>query len=142
MGRIEKSFIIKMPKISEDKLVNIALAILTGLLYAFLFPDFNLEFLAWFFLLPLLYAVNRANNFKESFLYGFISGVTAYVVILYWIAYTVRVYGNLPFYEAVFALLLLSSYLAVYIGLFAGFGKILLNNYKKFGIIYEDYNER
>ncbi len=135
MGRIEKSFIIKMPKISEEKLVNIALAILTGILYAFLFPDFNLEFLAWFFLLPLLYSVNRAKNFKESFLYGFISGVTAYVVILYWIAYTVRVYGNLSYYEAVFALLLLSSYLAVYIGLFAGFVKILLNNYKKSGII-------
>ena len=124
-----------MPGITENKSFNIALACLSGILYAFLFPRFNLEFLAWFSLIPLLFAVHRSNSFREAFFYGFIAGVISYAVILYWIIFTVRVFGGLPVYIAVFALLLLSSYLAVYFALFAGFGRLLLNNYKKLSII-------
>ncbi|HEC24564.1 MAG TPA: apolipoprotein N-acyltransferase [bacterium] len=124
-----------MTKIPRTELLNAALACLSGLSIAFLFPSFNFEFLAWFSLIPLLYAINKSKSFKESLLYGFIAGIVSYAVILYWIVYTVHVFGNLPYYIAVFALLLLSSYLSVYIALFAGFTKIILNNYKRLGII-------
>jgi len=119
-----------MHRIRRPILINAALACLSGILTALLFPNFNLEFFAWFSLVPLLYAVNKAKNFKESFLYGFLAGIISYIIILYWIAYTVRVFGGLPYYAAIFALLLLASYLALYFALFAGFGKILLNNFK------------
>ncbi|MHB8231332.1 MAG: apolipoprotein N-acyltransferase [bacterium] len=137
MGRIKKSALMFKisTKISEDILVNAALACLSGLLTALLFPNFNLEFFAWFSLVPLLYAVSKSKSFKESFFYGFIAGIISYAIILYWIVYTVRVFGNLPYYIAVFALLLLSSYLALYVALFAGFGKILLSRYKRLNII-------
>ncbi|MCL4542306.1 MAG: apolipoprotein N-acyltransferase [Deltaproteobacteria bacterium] len=124
-----------MLRISKDILVKALLSVLSGLLIAFLFPDFNFEFLAWFALIPLLYVINKSGGFKESFFYGFIAGLVSYVVIMYWIVYTVHVFGNLPYYIAVFALLLLSAYLSLYIALFAGFSKILLNNYKRLGII-------
>lgn len=122
-------------KISKDILFNAALACLSGFLTALLFPDFNLEFLAWFSLVPLLYAVHKSKSFKESFFYGFIAGAVSYIIILYWIVYTVHVFGNLPYYIAIFALLLLSSYLALYFALFAGFSKILLDHYKILNII-------
>ena len=124
-----------MPKIPRSVLINSASACLSGILTAFLFPNFNFEFLAWFSLVPLLYAVNNSKSFKESFLYGFLAGIISYIIILYWIAYTVHTFGGLPYYIAVFALLLLASYLAVYFALFAGFSRILLNNYKISNII-------
>ncbi|MHB1697856.1 MAG: apolipoprotein N-acyltransferase [bacterium] len=137
MGRIKKSaLMLKISrKISKGILVNAALACLSGLLTALLFPNFNLEFFAWFSLVPLLYAVNKSESFKESFFYGFIAGAVSYIIILYWIVYTVHVFGNLPYYIAVLALLLLSSYLALYVALFAGFSKILLSHYKRLNII-------
>lgn len=125
-----------MLHISKDGvLAKIILSILSGLLIASLFPDFNLEFLAWFALIPVLYIIKKSAGFKEAFFYGFIAGLISYVLILYWVAYTVHVFGNLPYYMAVFTLLLLSAYLSLYTALFAGFSKILLNNYKRLNII-------
>ena len=118
-----------------DTIKNLCWACLSGILTAFLFPNFNFEFLAWFSLVPLLYAVNMSKSFKESFLYGFTAGIVSYIIILYWIVYTVRVFGALPYYIAVFALLLLASYLALYFALFAGFGRIILDRYKKLSFI-------
>ena len=119
----------------NDKIKNISLAISSGVITALLFPLFNLEFLAWIALVPLLYAVYKSKGFKESFLYGFIAGIVSYIIILYWIVYTVSKFGGLPYYIAVFALLLLASYLALYAALFAGFSKIILNRYKKLSFI-------
>ena len=99
--------------ISRRILINSASACLSGILVAFLFPNFNLEFLAWFSLVPLLYSANNSSSFKESFLYGFLAGVVSYIIILYWIVYTVHKFGGVPYYIAVFALLLLASYLAL-----------------------------
>lgn len=124
-----------MPKVFEKLLSNGALAVLSGIIYALLFPSFNLEFLAWVFLIPLLYAVRRSESFKEAFLYGLISGAVSYSIILYWIVYTVRVYGGLSFYWAAFSLLLLAVYLALYFAFFAGFTRTLLIRYKKSGIL-------
>ncbi len=106
---------------------NFLLSILSGILLILIFPEFNLEFIAWVALIPLFIAINKSKGFRESFFYGFISGLLFYAGILYWIVYTVHVFGNLPYYISIFALLLLSSYLALYIGFFAGFTKIMIN---------------
>ena len=106
---------------------NFLFSILSGILLILIFPEFNLEFIAWIALVPLFISINNSKSFKESFLYGFISGLIFYAGILYWIVYTVHVFGNLPYYISIFALLLLSSYLALYIGFFAGFAKIAIN---------------
>ncbi len=106
---------------------NFLFSILSGILLILIFPEFNLEFIAWIALVPLFISINKSKGFKESFLYGFISGLIFYAGILYWIVYTVHVFGNLPYYISIFALLLLSSYLALYIGFFAGFAKIVIN---------------
>lgn len=124
-----------MHVVSKNILIKTSLSAISGLLIAFLFPDFNLEFIAWFALIPLLYVIHTSKGFKESFLYGFITGIISYMFIMYWIVYTVRVFGGLPYYAAVFALLILSAYLSLYIALFAGFTKILLSNYKRLSII-------
>ncbi len=111
----------------NNKLSNLLFSVLSGILLILIFPEFNLEFVAWIALIPLFISINKSKSFKESFFYGFISGVIFYAGILYWIVYTVHVFGNLPYYISFFTLLLLSSYLALYIGFFAGFVKILIN---------------
>ena len=108
---------------------------LSGILLIAVFPEFNLEFFAWIALVPLFFAIKKSKDFKGSFLAGFITGIVFYAGILYWVSYTVHVYGDLPYYIAVFALLLLSGYLALYIAFFAGFTKILISNFKRLGII-------
>lgn len=74
--------------------------------------------MAWIALLPLLYAITGATT-REALKYGFITGFTAYIGTLYWIVYVVVKYGNMPVYAGIFVLLLLVSYLALYLAIFS-----------------------
>jgi len=55
-----------MHRVSKDILVKVSLSVVSGLLIAFLFPNFNLEFLAWFAFIPLFYTIRISKGFKES----------------------------------------------------------------------------
>lgn len=93
-------------------------SILTGILLFLSFPKYGSPLTAWIALLPLFYALTGATT-REAFKYGFIAGFTGYIGAIYWIVYVVVKYGNLPVYTGIFALLLLVSYLALYLGIFA-----------------------
>lgn len=134
MGRL-KGNLLKSITASSEFRKKLLLSIFSGLLLAVIFPRLNLEFFAWFALVPLLILINKSKGFKDSFFYGFLTGIVSYVIILYWIAYTVRVFGGLPLYVSIFALLLLSGYLAIFIGLFAVFSKIIMQNFKRLSLL-------
>ena len=58
---------------------KISLAILSGLLLTGSFPNINMEWLAWFALVPMLIALSssdsdKGNNGKEGFYLGFVTG--------------------------------------------------------------------
>ena len=93
-------------------------AILSGILLILIFPRADMWALAWVALLPLLLAV-QGKSPRLAFSLGSISGATAYMGIIYWIAYTLIQYGHLPFILGVGLLLLLVFYLALYIAFFA-----------------------
>ena len=89
---------------------------LSGILLFFCFPKANLSFLAWIALIPLIASVKGAKPGK-SFLFGFISGVVFFCGYLYWLVPTFTAAGE-PWITGVVVLLLLSSYLALYLAVF------------------------
>lgn len=84
-----------------------ALAILSGFLIAGSFPPFDVGWLAWVALAPLVLAIH-ARPLPQAFGLGFVTGAVAFGIILAW----VRVFGLLPW-------VLLTAYLAFFPAAFA-----------------------
>jgi apolipoprotein N-acyltransferase len=93
-------------------------AAVSGLLMSAAFPKVGLSGLAWFALVPLLAAL-RGQAPKDAFRTGMIAGLAHYLTLLYWVVFTMRTYGYLPWWQCVSLLVLLAAYLALYPGLFA-----------------------
>lgn len=89
-------------------------AALSGVLLALSFPRPALSFLAWFAFVPLLLAVSRKKP-RQAFRLGFVSGLTAYGGILYWLNIVMTTYGKLHWTVSFTLFLLLSAYLALYV---------------------------
>jgi apolipoprotein N-acyltransferase len=96
---------------------DILLSFLSGILLILSFPSFDLEFLAWIALVPLLYAIEGKGSY-QSFKLGFLAGVISFLGILYWIIVAVHTYGNVPLILSGLILLLLVAYLSLFIGAF------------------------
>jgi apolipoprotein N-acyltransferase len=107
--------LLKMECMKKKDLLS---SLLSGVLLILSFPNLDLEFLAWFALVPLLYAIDGKELYR-SFTLGFLTGLTAFLGILYWVIVAVHTYGNVPLLLSVPILLLLVAYLSVYIGAFA-----------------------
>ena len=105
---------------------DILKAIISGLLLAFAFPKFNLEFLAWFALVPLLFAI-YGGNARRALKLGFVTGLVFYFITLSWVTNTLTNYGNIPTVVSWLILGLLVAYLSLYVGLFA----YLVNRFSK-----------
>jgi apolipoprotein N-acyltransferase len=98
--------------------IKIFLATISGVMLTASFPRTGLFWLAWFALLPLLYALKDLPR-KESFRLGLLTGLVHYLTLIYWLVHTMRTYGHLPLYLSVIILLLLCVYLALYIAVFS-----------------------
>jgi apolipoprotein N-acyltransferase len=103
---------------------DILLSLLSGILLILSFPNFDLEFLAWFALVPLLYSI-EGKGLVHSFKLGFLTGVVSFLGILYWIIVAVHTYGNIPLIPSAFILLLLIGYLSLFIGAFTFFARFI-----------------
>ena len=93
------------------------LAVLSGLLMTAAFPNIGFHWAAWVALVPLLIVTPRQSSFN-SFRLGILAGLTHYVTLLYFLAYTMNTYGGLPWVLSIPAMLLLAFYLALFIGVF------------------------
>jgi apolipoprotein N-acyltransferase len=96
---------------------DILLSLLSGILLILSFPNLDLEFLAWFALVPLFLSIEGKGTF-HSFLLGFLTGIVSFLGVLYWIIVAVHTYGNIPLIISVFILLLLVLYLSLFSGVF------------------------
>lgn len=82
-------------------------SVLAGSLLALAYPPYNLEFLAWIALVPLLFAL-EGKSLSRSFFCGWLAGFVMFIFQIFWF----RVFHvSIPF--------LVSAYLALYFGLFA-----------------------
>ena len=100
------------------KLTEIFLSLISGAVLVLAFPRFHFEFLAWFGLVPLLWAIRRKTPVQAAVM-GFLSGLVFYLGILYWIYNVLTEFGHLPPALGVFFVILLSAYLALYFSAFA-----------------------
>ena len=81
------------------------------------FPKTGFAALSWIALVPLLFSI-RNDREKQSFQKGFVSGFIHYISLLYWLVPTLTVYGYIPSYVSLALVVLLASYLALYMGVF------------------------
>jgi apolipoprotein N-acyltransferase len=93
------------------------LSLLSGILLILSFPNFDLEYLAWFALVPLFYSIDGKGLF-HAFTLGFLTGFVSFLGILYWIIVAIHTYGNVPLILSGLILLLLVMYLSLFIGVF------------------------
>jgi apolipoprotein N-acyltransferase len=92
-------------------------SLLSGILLTLSFPNFDLEFLAWFALVP-LFCATEGKGFVRSFKLGVLTGIISFLGILHWIIVAVHTYGNVPLIPSGLILLLLVAYLSLFIGAF------------------------
>ncbi|HEY8369860.1 MAG TPA: apolipoprotein N-acyltransferase [Thermodesulfobacteriota bacterium] len=88
-------------------------AVASGLLLTAALPDWNLWPLAFVALVPLLTALEGRGP-AEAARVGLVAGLVHAATTVYWVTYTLRVYGDLPWVVAAAVMLLLASYLAAY----------------------------
>ncbi len=93
-------------------------ALISGVMLTAAFPDTHLPWLAFFAIVPLWVSLESMTS-RQAFYAGMITGMTHYLTLIYWLIPTLTIYGKIHFLLALACLVLLSVYLALYIGLFA-----------------------
>lgn len=76
------------------------------------------SFLAWFGLVPLLWAIRSASP-KRAFALGLFFGIIFFTGLIYWLTIVLGHYGHLPIWITIPALFLLVSYMSLYPAIFA-----------------------
>jgi len=85
-------------------------------MYGFSFPKFDFFILGFFFLIPVLFVLEknpRYSAFKILFLFSF----PANLVILYWIPNVMIEYGQMNFFIGIFGLIILSMFISFFYAL-------------------------
>ncbi len=70
--------------------------LLSALLFIVSFPDFNLWWLAWFALVPLLIVTARRPDAVRGFLLGWIAATIFFYGSCWWLTYSMINYGGIP----------------------------------------------
>ncbi|HET9533268.1 MAG TPA: apolipoprotein N-acyltransferase [Blastocatellia bacterium] len=99
---------------------NLSLAVCSGLLLIFAFPDWNLWSLGWVGAAPLIMAVVREQRFWRSLVLGWVTGTIFYAGTSYWVTHSMHNYGEIPLVLSYVLLTILASILGFFTGIFAG----------------------
>jgi apolipoprotein N-acyltransferase len=101
------------------KQVEWAAAALTALLLILSFPDFELSFLAWVALAPLMWVIAQDPSPRRALVLGWAAGTAFFYCSCYWLTYSMIHYGGLPSIVAYLLLLPAAVVVGVFPGLFA-----------------------
>jgi apolipoprotein N-acyltransferase len=113
-GRFAK--IVSNIRVQTPNSIELLAALGTAILLTVSFPNFNLWFLGWIALIPLLLVIARRPAPLRAFLLGWITGSVFFYASCYWLTYSMIHYGGLPAWVAY--LLLVPG--ALVVGLFPG----------------------
>jgi len=98
--------------------LNHLLPILSGTLLALSLPKWNLSFLAFLALIPFLFYLKSITensfSFRKVAFSSLIFGLSYFMIIFYWIVYTLHKFSPLPLFASIFLLILLCFYLSLY----------------------------
>lgn len=112
---------------------NALLALGSALLLILAFPDFDYWFLAWFALVPLMWAVEREkDSTSRSFVLGWIFGTAFFFGTCWWLTYAPITYAAFPPILAYFLLFCVCLVAGLFPAMFAGLLSVLL---RRFGSI-------
>src|SRR5919199_6786878 len=89
------------------------------LLLIFSFPNFELYFLAWIALVPLLVVIARRPSPIRAFFLGWATGSVFFYATCYWLTYSMIHYGGVPAPLAYLLLIPGALVIGVFPGLFA-----------------------
>jgi len=124
------------PKLSRVKKLlpswkSAALSLLAAGLLILAFPDFEFWFLAWFALVPLLWAIDREKESTvRTFLLGWLFGIAFFFGTCWWLTYAPIHYAAVPWPIAYSLIFIACLGAGVFPGVFAAVMSVLL---KKFG---------
>jgi len=91
---------------------------LTGLVHPLCFPHFDLGWLAWVVLVPLHWAITGITTGK-SFYHGWLAGTIAFTGTIPWVITAMNQYGQVPWAVSALLMLLLATYLGIFVGGYA-----------------------
>ena len=94
-------------------------AALSGVLFAFAFPNVAIGWLIFVALLPLFVAAARARSKWEAFFLGWTSQTIAWLLMVPWVVRVMSHYGGLPYVTGVLIFVAMAMILGLYGGLFA-----------------------
>jgi apolipoprotein N-acyltransferase len=106
-----------LPQTAADESASRALAwpqwvaaAASGALIGASFLDFGLYPLAWISFAPLLWALDRARDRRETVIVAVIAGVVTNILGFHWLVYTISVFGGFPYPVAAFFFACLTAY--------------------------------
>src|SRR2546426_12268182 len=94
------------------------LPVVSGTLLVLSFPTYDLDFLAWIALVPLLIAI-REKPWRTAFGQGWLAGLVCFGGTLSWGINAMHQYGKVPLPLSFLVLLLLAGHCAPVVGVFA-----------------------
>ena len=109
---------------------NALLAALSAVLLILAFPDFELWWLAWFALVPLMWAVEREKaSSARSFLLGWLFGTAFFFGTCWWLTYAPIHYAAMPWPLAYFLIFIVCLAAGIFPGIFAAILALLLRRF-------------
>ncbi|MEA2571124.1 MAG: apolipoprotein N-acyltransferase [Acidobacteriota bacterium] len=99
--------------------MNILLAALAGVLFAFSFPNVAIGWLMFISFVPLFFAIVRARSAWRAFFLGWLSQTIAWMLMAPWVVRVMSHYGGLPYIVGVALFMLMCLYLGLYGAVFA-----------------------
>ena len=128
----------KWPRLNQylPSLKNSALAILSAVVLVFAFPDFEFWFLAWFGLVPLLWAIERESESPAaSFALGWLWGFVFFSGTCWWLTFAPITYAGFPWPIAYFLLFCVTGIVGIFPGLFALVLSVLFRQFGNIAIL-------
>jgi len=111
------SFVLR-PSVLGPYLPSLYLSCISGVLLVLIQPPVSLYPVAFFALIPLLYAIDQ-ENCQYAFWNGFVCGFISFIGLVYWVVIAMNRYGGINIWLSCLILLLLVLYLSLYTGFFA-----------------------
>ena len=109
---------------------NAALSFLGAVLLILAFPDFDYWFLAWFALVPVMWAVEREKeSTSRSALIGWIFGTAFFFGTCWWLTYAPITYAGFPPIVAYLLFFCVAAIAGLFPAMFAGVLSVLLRRF-------------
>ncbi len=115
---------------------NAFLALVSAAMLTLAFPNFEFWYLAWFALVPLLWAVEREKaSTARSFVVGWLFGTVFFFGTCWWLTFAPITYGGFPWPMAYFLMLIVAIVVGLFPAIFAGMLSILLRRFGSIAIL-------